>query len=192
MQHHRFTNDAVRDPDHFGHKLDWLSLLRWTNFDYFYTRFFLEQAGPMRAKFIMRVIGQIALVIAIVTVSFSLGFGKEVVMLWLLPTRISSALFVTMFVYLPHAPFFATAKENEYRASNIRAGVEWLLTPLMAYQNYHLVHHLYPTAPFYRMRVLWRAKLREHLAHDPFFVATFGVGREAPVPATMLKEANRS
>lgn len=188
MQHHRFTNDHVRDPDAFGHKMDWLAPLRWINFDYFYTRFFLEQAGPMRAKFIGRVIFQIALVIAITIASFYIGYGKEVVMLWLLPTRISSALFVAMFVYLPHAPFKATAQQDEYQASNIRAGWEWLLTPLMTYQNYHLVHHLYPTAPFYRMLKIWRAKLPEHMAHAPYFVGTFRVGAAVPAPAAMIDE----
>ena len=28
--------------------------------------------------------------------------------------------------------------------------MEWLLTPLMLSQNYHLVHHLHPSVPFYR------------------------------------------
>jgi fatty acid desaturase len=189
MQHHRFTNDHARDPDAFGHRLDWLAPLRWTNFDYFYTRFFLQQAGPVRDKFMRRVVLQIVLVVIIAIAGTALGHGAEVLMLWLLPTRISSALFVTMFVYLPHAPFFATAQQDEYRASNIRAGWEWLLTPLMACQNYHLVHHLYPTAPFYRMRRLWRARLADHLAGNPYFVATFGIGREVPAPDWMLKEA---
>lgn len=190
MQHHRFTNDHSRDPDAFGHTMDWLAPLRWANFDYFYTKFFLQQGGAVRTKYLRRVLLQIALVIAIVLVSLPLGYGRETIMLWLLPTRISSVLFVTMFVYLPHAPFTATAQQNEYRASNIRAGWEWLLTPLMACQNYHLVHHLYPTAPFYRMRRIWRARLADHLARAPFFVATFGVGREVPTPPSMIAEAN--
>jgi fatty acid desaturase len=104
-------------------------------------------------------------------------------MLWLLPTRISSALFVIMFVFLPHAPFFATAKEDEYQASNIRVGWEWLLTPLMAYQNFHLAHHLYPRVPFYRLSMVWHSRLGHHLANDPFFVKAFSVGKKTEAPA---------
>lgn len=103
------------------------------------------------------------------------GFFLEALMLWIVPTRISSFPFVAMFVYLPHAPFTHTAQQDEYRASNIRAGWEWLLTPLMTFQNYHLVHHLYPRAPFYRMLTIWNGRLSEHLARDPFFVKTFGI-----------------
>lgn len=180
MQHHRFTNDPVKDPDHFGHKKDIFMPLRWLNFDYYYTKYFLINAGPMRKKFMSRLIIQIVLVVVIVAVAFWLGYGKEVVLLWLLPTRISSALFVAMFVYLPHAPFKATAQENEYEASNIRAGWEWLLSPLMTCQNYHLVHHLYPTAPFYRMQKLWKMRLAHHLAKKPYYVGTFTVGKQVP------------
>lgn len=39
--------------------------------------------------------------------------------------------------------------KNPFQATTIRRGWEWLLTPLMVYQNYHLIHHLYPTIPFY-------------------------------------------
>lgn len=176
MQHHRFTNDHTRDPDAFAHKMDWLTPLRWLNFDFYYTRFFLQQAGPMRKKFMGRLLLQVGFVIAVVTACIYFGYGLEMAMLWLLPTRLTSLLFVIVFVLLPHAPFTVTAQEDEYQASNIRAGWEWLLTPLMAYQNYHLVHHLYPTAPFYLMRKIWHARLDHHLDQEPFFVRTFSIG----------------
>ena len=178
MQHHRFTNDPIKDPDHFGHIKDVFLPLRWLNFDFYYTKYFLENAGPLRKRFMSRLIIQILIVIGIVSVAIAAGYGKEVFLLWLLPTRISSALFVAMFVYLPHAPFKATAQENEYEASNIRAGWEWLLSPVMTYQNYHLVHHLYPTAPFYRMQKLWKMRLAFHLSKNPYYVGTFSVGRQ--------------
>ena len=38
----------------------------------------------------------------------------------------------------------------------MRLGKEWLLGPLLQYQNYHLMHHLFPTTPFYRHARLWR------------------------------------
>lgn len=184
MQHHRFTNDEVKDPDFFGHKMDLLTPLRWTNFDYFYTSYFLQHAGPAMIKQkLPGLLMQVSLVVALVVLAYATGWGNEAVMLWLLPSRISSLLFVLMFVWLPHAPFTHTAQQDEYKASNIRAGWEWLLTPLMAYQNYHLVHHLYPTAPFYQMRRLWDARRAYHLAQDPFYVKTFSVtGEAAPVP----------
>ena len=98
------------------------------------------------------------------------GYLIEIFALWLIPTRISSAMFIIMFVYLPHVPFICTAKENRYRASNNRIGQEWLLTPIMTFQNYHLVHHLYPQAPFYRMIRLWKYQLATHLKQKPLLI----------------------
>ncbi len=183
MQHHRFTNDLVKDPDFFGHKMDLLTPLRWANFDFFYTLYFLRHGGAMRQKFALRTVLQFALVIGLTVAAFHWGYGEETVMLWLLPTRISSALFVLAFVYMPHAPFTVTAQEDEYKASNIRAGMEWLLTPLLAFQNYHLVHHLYPRAPFYRMIKIWNARRAFHLARQPYFVHPLSVGKAAPQPS---------
>lgn len=176
MQHHRFTNDLSQDPDHFGHKMDWLFPLRWSNFDYFYTQYFFMRApAAMRKKLLPRLLIHFAVIIAALVGLTVAGYGLEALMLWILPTRISSFLFVMAFVYLPHEPFQTTAKQNEYRASNIRPGAEWLLTPLLAYQNYHLMHHLYPTAPFYNMIKLWELKHDEHMANSPLVVKTFGL-----------------
>ena len=175
MQHHRFTNDSVKDPDHVGHKMDMFTPLRWLNFDYYYTKFFLQQAGEVRRKFAGRMIAQAILIVGLLCAAAYFGYLLEAFFLWIVPTRISSALFVAMFVYLPHSPFTHTSEQDEYRASNIRSGWEWLLTPLMAYQNYHLVHHLYPRAPFYRMLKIWDARRAHHEANNPYIVKTFGI-----------------
>ena len=54
------------------------------------------------------------------------------------------------FDWLPHHGLEDTQSENRYRATRNRVGLEWLFTPLMLSQNYHLVHHLHPSVPFYR------------------------------------------
>jgi fatty acid desaturase len=46
---------------------------------------------------------------------------------------------------------------------------------LFIYQNYHLVHHLYPTAPFYRNLKLWHAKKQFHEAQNPALVDAFSL-----------------
>ncbi len=37
----------------------------------------------------------------------------------------------------------------------------------MGWHNYHLVHHLYPTVPFYRYRRLWNARERTKATSVP-------------------------
>ena len=98
MQHHRFTNDETKDPDHFGHHMDMLTPLRWLNFDYCYTKFFLQQAGDVRRKYAGRMIAQAILIVGLLSASAYFGYLLEVFLLWNVPTRISSALFVAMFV----------------------------------------------------------------------------------------------
>ena len=169
-QHHTHTNDPLKDPDYFAHKFDWLTPLRWTNFDYFYTSFFLRQAGEIRKKFGSRLLIQVGFILSMIFLAGYHGYLIEIFALWLIPTRISSAMFIIMFVYLPHVPFICTAKENRYRASSNRIGQEWLLTPIMTFQNYHLVHHLYPQAPFYRMIRLWKYQLATHLKQKPLLI----------------------
>ncbi|MGB2401659.1 MAG: fatty acid desaturase [Porticoccaceae bacterium] len=65
----------------------------------------------------------------------------------------------------------ATAKVNDDSASHQctsnRVGMEWLLTPLSLSQNYHLVHHLYPTVPFYRYLKIWDARKHYHQSQYP-------------------------
>ena len=38
-----------------------------------------------------------------------------------------------------------------FMATTMRMGWEWLPTPLLVYRNDHLIHHLSPTVPFYKM-----------------------------------------
>ena len=103
------------------------------------------------------------------------GYLIELLMFWIIPQRISFFFISFIFVYLPHVPHEAQEQENAYRATSIRNGGEWLLSPLMMYQNYHLVHHLYPNVPFYRMVKIWNSKLDEHLSNDPAVVTALGL-----------------
>ena len=43
-------------------------------------------------------------------------------MLWFIPTRISSFLFVLVFSFLTHQPFETAGQEDEYKATALRLG----------------------------------------------------------------------
>jgi beta-carotene hydroxylase len=183
MAHHKFANDPVRDPDAFGHKLDWLFPIRWANFDYFYAKFFFTQGG----SFARRKYGIFGFYAAFILGTCALiiwqGYGLELLMLWFIPTRISAFLFVLVFSFLPHQPFETLGRDNEYKATALRLGSSWILSPLMANHNYHLIHHLYPNAPFYNYQKIMAIKGDEILAHDPLMPPTFGL--TSPVRASV-------
>jgi ring-1,2-phenylacetyl-CoA epoxidase subunit PaaE len=52
--------------------------------------------------------------------------------------------------------------------------MEWLFTPLMLSQNYHLVHHLHPSIPFYRYLPTWRRNEEAYLERDAAISTVFG------------------
>lgn len=63
---------------------------------------------------------------------------------YLIPERVAMFVLAWWFDWLPHHDLEDTQHENRCRATRNRVGAEWILTPLLLSQNYHLVHHLHP------------------------------------------------
>ncbi|KAJ3059179.1 hypothetical protein HDU98_004798, partial [Podochytrium sp. JEL0797] len=87
---------------------------------------------------------------------FQHGYGREAVLFWLVPVRLSVLLLAYTFDYVPHRPHQVTILQNPYLA------IDGLLSPndvdlsyVLLYQNYHNIHHLYPTIPFYNYKMIW-------------------------------------
>ena len=178
MQHHRFTN-AQTDPDRFTHDSPaWQIPIRWSNFDLYYLVYFVKHGGKVRDKHFALVVSYVAAVLAVIVSATYAGYGYELLMLWLLPTRIALFLVSLVFVYLPHYPGVVSQDEDPFMASTMRMGWEWLLTPLLVYHNYHLIHHLYPTVPFYRMHDVWYLKYDELSAANVSYQKAFGMAPE--------------
>lgn len=187
MAHHRYANDPARDPDAYSHKLDWLFPLRWANFDWFYTKWFFTKGGEFaRRKYLPLALYVATIVTGAGTIVY-LGYGVELVMLWLVPTRISSFLFVLVFSYLTHQPFETLAQENEYKATALRLGADWFWSPIMANHNYHLLHHLYPSAPFYVYQRMWKLRGDAILREQPLMPPTWGLSPSRQVPADPVR-----
>lgn len=160
-KHHSHAN-GPKDPDIFEHNAPWWQIpVRWAFFDAAYIAYFFKHGATVRkrhAKFLIAYYG--ALVVAVTAVLVA-GYGYELLMLWFIPSRISLFLIAVVFVILPHHPALVPHDEQPYMATTMRFGWEWLLNPLMVYQNYHLIHHLYPEIPFYRMHKAYYLKYDE-------------------------------
>jgi ring-1,2-phenylacetyl-CoA epoxidase subunit PaaE len=152
MQHHRFTNHADgADPDRYT--MDgpaWQRLPRLMTLDLHYIAFYVEHADarPRREK--LGLFGQWALFIVVGAALVAAGYGLELVVLFVIPQRIAFAWLAFAFDYLPHSGLHLTPSEDRMKTTRNRVGGERWLTPLLVYQNYHLVHHLHPVVPFYR------------------------------------------
>lgn len=158
MQHHRFANESRHvDPDAWtssGHPLTYP--FKWLTLDlyYFWYYFPLMHKRPKAEKRDLLIsIGISVVGVSLIAVS---GYFMEFLLFWILPSRFAIFFLAYAFDYLPHIPKKTTQRENPYQATNNRIGWESVMTPIFLYQNYHLIHHLYPRVPFYRYLKIWR------------------------------------
>lgn len=167
MQHHRFTNEPI-DPDHDIAKDHRFMFTKWFVWGHIYNLTYKQNLdiypNLTMGQMAREKIGVVTLIILFILAPM------ETLMLMFLPGLAFAWLIAAVFMYLPHRPHNVLHKDDPYRATIIREGWEWLLCPLMAYQNYHLVHHLYPTVPFYRYKKVWDAKKNFHMSQNPAIV----------------------
>ena len=178
MKHHRFTNDPIKDPDVYsGTGPKWQLPLRWLTLDFIYFKNYLapnvfrKRPKKERFEFYFSVLFAVG-VLALMTLA---GWLQHYLLLFFIPTRIAKFFIIIAFDFLPHYPHQAYAKDEPYRCTSNRVGFEWLLTPLLIYQNYHLVHHLYPAVPFYRYLKIWNSKKHFHESQNPAITDPFSL-----------------
>lgn len=178
-QHHRFTNDKTKDPDCYtagGPK--WLLPLRWLTLEIGYFSIYLSPEvfwKRPKSERIELYLGILFGAFIIATVIYK-GWLANYLLLVILPSRIANFFIAFAFDFLPHYPHEANGKEQPFQATSNRVGMEWLLTPIFLYQNYHLVHHLYPAVPFYRLIKVWNAKKQYHESQKPAIASAFSLG----------------
>jgi beta-carotene hydroxylase len=81
-------------------------------------------------------------------------------LLWFVPVNIGILILNVFFQWLPHHPF---DRVDRYGATRISL---WPGAGLLTFQqNLHLVHHLWPSVPFYNYPKLYRA-LKPALKHE--------------------------
>jgi fatty acid desaturase len=169
MQHHRFTNhDDGSDPDHYTHRGPrWQLPLRWLTIDLYYLVFYAShlRARPRTER--AELAAAWALMIAVVVLAVTTGHFVDLLVLVVLPTRLAVIWLGFAFDFLPHHGLHLTPTEDRFKTTRNRIGLERLLSPLLMYQNYHLVHHLHPTIPFHRYLAVWRRNEAEYLTGEP-------------------------
>lgn len=177
-KHHSFANGPM-DPDRFEHESPWWQVpFRWAFFDAAYIYYFIKHGQSVRKRHGTELILYYSFLLALFAAAVYTGFGLELFMLWFVPSRITLFLIAIVFVILPHHPALVAQDENPYMATTMRFGWEWLLTPVLVYQNYHLIHHLYPEIPFYRMHKAYFLKYDEINRQDIPRQTAFGLEPE--------------
>jgi beta-carotene hydroxylase len=149
LQHHSHVNDPENDPDHFvstGGPL-WLIAARFFYHEVFFFKRRLWRKYELLEWFLSRLF-----LVTIVAVAIHYDFIGYVMNFWFVPALVVGIALGLFFDYLPHRPF----KERN-RWKNARVYPSKVLNLLILGQNYHLVHHLWPSIPWYRYQPAYYA-----------------------------------
>jgi beta-carotene hydroxylase len=155
LMHHRETNDDDLDPDHWVKVSNpFMVFFRCFTIVPFYHYFFFKKIAlnpkdPTNFKVTAHVL---AVYWVLYSLSFWLcltGFTREVMALWIGPHWIGSAIIIYFFAYLPHKPHDTKNRWKATKIVNISGPMAKIINWVYLFQNYHLIHHLYPRIPFY-------------------------------------------
>lgn len=155
LVHHRYTNDFERDPDTWcaGTNPVFLVLRFFTqtpHYIYMMTKFGFWRDPRERIGYWIAATHHI-LAWSLVGVGFAYGFGREILMLWIIPTFLNVALIGLVFNYLPHRPHDSQERYTDSGVFLLPWPIHRLVSALDMFQTYHLMHHLFPRIPFYRI-----------------------------------------
>ncbi len=149
LQHHSHVNDPKNDPDHIVSTFGpvWLIAPRFFYHEYFFfnrrlwRKYELMQWGIERGLFL-----------SIVFAGIKYDFMNVIYNLWFGPALMVGVTLGIFFDYLPHRPFMARNKWKNARVYPSRV-MNWLIMG----QNYHLVHHLWPSIPWFEYKPAYEA-----------------------------------
>jgi beta-carotene hydroxylase len=141
LQHHAHVNDPENDPDHYvstGGPL-WLLPVRFLYHEVFFFQRQLWRKNELLEWFLSRLF-----VAGIFYISVQYHFLGYILNFWFIPSAVIGLTLGLFFDYLPHRPH-----EERDRWKNARVYPNRILNLLIMGQNYHLIHHLWPSIPWY-------------------------------------------
>jgi beta-carotene hydroxylase len=149
MQHHANVNDPANDPDHV---VSTWGPLWFINARFMYHEVYFFQRRLWRKYELLEWVIARSITAVIVVCSFRYGFTDFVFNYWFTPLAFVGLVLGLFFDYLPHRPF---AERDRWK--NARVYPNRLLNWLIMGQNYHLVHHLWPSIPWYNYERAYHA-----------------------------------
>jgi fatty acid desaturase len=163
LEHHRHTNHPDNDPNFWtvAHR-DWKMILPII-FALFYIRRQTYLLSKRTGKPFLRASFFIMLALAappmLATAYFLSPF--DVFALWLFPAFVSSWYATAFIGIMPHGKSQAAPAPQDMEIKIYAPAVQTPLSIFMNCHNYHLLHHAYPNAPFYKYPEIARALMAE-------------------------------
>ncbi len=149
--HHGHTNDPEKDPDLIVARQPRWALPLWclaVLFSYS-THFYGRRLWRNRAELVEAAAIE-TFWLAVVIGAYLTDTLGAVLTLWIGPAFLALLLLAFAFDFLPHYPF---SSRERYYDTRIYPGRFWNV--LLLGQNYHLIHHLWTTVPWYRYQQIY-------------------------------------
>ena len=186
LAHHRETNNPDLDPDNWvAVEGPFTILWRCLTIVYWYHQYFWKHIAsaafhghiPRMRLLALHIVLTYAALYGLALSLAVFGWWREVLALWIAPHILASALIIYLFAYLTHKPHKI---HERYRDTNIfwvrgkiiEPTVNWLYM----FQNFHLVHHLFPRIPFYLYPNAFQ-RLKPVLEKEQAHIYLFGAAR---------------
>ena len=149
LMHHAHVNDPRNDPDHIVSTFGplWLIAPR-----FFYHEFYFFRRRLWRRHELLEWALARGLFLTIVISAALHGFLPFIFNCWFAPALMVGVTLGLFFDYLPHRPF---TERNRWRNARVYPGS--LMNLLIMGQNYHLVHHLWPSIPWFEYKPAYEA-----------------------------------
>jgi len=106
--------------------------------------------------------------LAVLVVGTVLGYGAVVWLLWYVPVWVGRIWLSGVFAWLPHHPHSETGRYSDTRVYTFPGS-----TFLIRGHDYHLLHHMFPRVPHYRLHALWR-DIGQHLVDQGARIGVWG------------------
>ena len=147
LQHHIHVNDPKNDPDHIVSTYGpiWLIAPR-----FFYHEIFFFQRKLWRKYELLQWGIERSIFITIILAGLKFDFMNLIYNLWFGPALMVGVTLGIFFDYLPHRPF---RSRNKWINSRVYPGK--FLNILIMGQNYHLIHHLWPSIPWFEYKIAY-------------------------------------
>lgn len=166
LQHHAHVNDPDNDPDHIVSTAGplWLIAPRFFYHEIYFFRRRLWRKFELLEWFLSRLV-----LATIIFCAWKFDFQHFIFNYWFAPALVVGLMLGLFFDYLPHRPF---KERNRWRNARVYPGM--VMNVLIMGQNYHLIHHLWPSIPWYRYRPAYHAtKLLLDLRQSPQTLGIF-------------------
>ena len=160
IAHHRYANEAARDPDFHAGKMGDSPLApvravlqAWVSQFSFYARHRWSRA-PAREK--MQLGLEVTLALGPRFAVIAAGYWVEGLVLFVLAWILGATILLYFFAYIVHRPHDQVGRYTDssiiLMPRSVRRPLDWL----WLYQNYHSIHHLFPRVPFFRYPDVYR------------------------------------